>query len=412
KDETQIVHIWDDPESRVQFLETLLKGKEWQAVIYDTPDFNEDIAQTGPHPLTAHAEQFVQKGYKATLGRDANGIPILLLTHFGGDTSLLKSIREMGMVKGVGHKITHLGEPLGDAMAKTKSLFKHIASDKARAIGAFYMIGDVILSLSGLGNKSADGENKGFKDPANILESTMGVAATIQSLIYMGFAKETSQATFDELMQKAKEADAAGTALVDSSLWQAKEDGKRIKGPVTLAKQVLKDKPLESGAAVQLLGKAGLIGAGGIRLARSGSIADPAEKAKMRSGAVKDIITALNSMTGWTLLMKKSQEVAESEKAPWSSPKRLWQEVQASPNKFASMFLGAASLSGVAAAATKGNKIQMAGNSTYLVGDAIMFVTKNADYGSAGRANADVMAAAAAKFVQASPMVMGKDVQQ
>lgn len=162
-------------------------------------------------------------------GRDENGIPILKVKNFGSDTKLSDSIKELGFAKGMTHKITHLGEPLGNAMQKTADMVKHVASDKARLIGGLYMVGDLILIFAGLGNKKGkDAADTGvgfmntLKDPANLLQSGAGVMATIQSLIYMGFAKEGSDAVYSDLMKHAQEAREQGKDLLDAGAWESK----------------------------------------------------------------------------------------------------------------------------------------------------------------------------------------------
>lgn len=400
--EEQIIRIWDDPESRIQFLETVLGGKGWEAVIYDPAVSGGDGAA-----LADIETQLQSRGYKTARDADEYGQPRLHIRNFGNDTSLADAVGEMGLVKGVGYKLSNIGQPLGKAMHQTKSLFKEMATDKARAIGAFYGLGDVILMFSGLGNKKEGGEQglAALKDPANALESVFGVAATIQSVIYMAFAKQGSKLALDDLMGKAEQAQANGTNLFDDAAWQQSEKASRF-NPFAKVGELLKAKPLEAGAAVQLLGKASMIASGGVRLSREGA------SKEYRSGAIKDILSAISSGTGWMLTMRKSEKTADEDKLPWSNPGRVWQEVKAEPNRFASAFLAAASLGGVAASYDKGNKIQAIGNSAYIGGDAIMFATKNEEYGELSKGNFAPMVAATKQFMDATPMVLGEAEQE
>lgn len=412
----QVIHIWDDPESRIAFLETILKKEHWQAVIYQ-PTAQDHQTPGAVHSLTDLAKTFKEKGYEVELGADQNGIPTLSLKNFGSSTSLIGFIKQRGLVKGVGRKLTDIGEPLGVAMNKTSQLFKHIAGDKARLIGGMYMLGDLFLVGSGFSNKAEGHGHNGLaamKDPANALQTTAGVCATLQSLIYMGFAKEGSEAMFSELMKKAEKASAEGKDLLNVEEWKNVETERKHGGPVGLVQRLLRNHPLQAGAGAMLLGQMGLLASGGIRLKRSlnpgaGTTMSAQELGDQRKGAISDMVTAVNSLTGWSLMMKP--ERAAHSKRPWMDIRRLWDEVQSAPNKFASAFLGVASLAGVGAAASKHNKLQMMGNMSYLAGDGVMFVTKGDSYGSQGRSNAELLAEAAARFVEVSPIVMGKEQQ-
>ena len=407
--EERIVRIWDEPESRIQFLETIMNGHEWEAVIYH-PSMNPADPAAG-HPLAEMALDLDKRGYKTALGTDENGIPTLQLRHFGGDTKLAAAVADMGLVKGVGHKLVHINQPLGKVMRQTQSVFKQLAGDKARMMGGFYLMGDLILSLSGLGNEKdkAAGGLKALRDPANALETGMGVMATLQSLIFLAFAKEGSQGTLDELMKKADAAEKNGQSLFDDAVWKGGAENRRGLGRLT---GVLKDKPLQAGAVSVILGKLSMIGSGGVRLKRAASgQGTPEELAELRQGAIKDIVGSICSITGWSLLLKKAQEVLPGDKLPWNNPKRILQELQRSPNKFASAFLSTASAAGVAASMSKGNKIQMLGNMTGLVGDGIMCVTKNEHYGAEGRGNTEFLAEAANRFIESMPTALGKSEQ-
>lgn len=415
--EKHVVRIWDDPESRIHFLETVLKKKEWSAVVYH-PDFAPDGSQkaNASTPLPELSQKLNAQGYKTSLGRDENGIPILNVRNFGSDSKLSESIRELGFAKGMTHKITHLGEPLGNAMQKTADLVKHVASDKARLIGGLYMVGDLILIFAGLGNKKGQeaGAGGGFmdtlKDPANALQSAAGVAATIQSLIYMGFAKEGSEAMYSDLMKHAKDASEQGKNLLDADVW--KDSGQHApKGLMGLPHKVLKNYPIQLGALTQVVGQVGLLASGGIRLKRAKTDTS-ADAGSIRRGAMQDMLTATTSVVGWSLLTKtKPEKIDDADKHPWSDPRRVWQEMSEKPNQFASGFLSAATLSGIAAGRAKGNNIQTMGNMTYLLGDGIMFMTNSNDYGAAAMGQSGMLAEAAERFVKASPMIMGAKEQ-
>lgn len=411
KEDTRIVRIWDDPESRISFLETVLKGKEWDAVIYH-PDFRDNPLNSKIHPLSELSTKLAERGYKVALGQDKNGIPTLSVHRFGSDTSISNAVKELGFAKGMTHKLTHIKEPLGDALSKTANLVKSVATDKARLIGGVYLVGDLVLTLAGMGNK--DGAHGGglnaLKDPANLLQSVAGGLATAQSLIYMGFAKEGSEAVFDELMKTANQAQKDGKDLLSAGTWSEKATQKSH-NPLGFVGNFLKRNPIQIGALTQVAGQVALIGSGGLRFKDAGKSADPLAASAARKGAVQDMLTGLNSGVAWSLLMKHPKKIDDSEKLPWSNPKRVWQEMSENPNQFASGFMTVSTLTGMNAARHKGNKIQLLGNSTYLLGDAIMFTTKSDHYGAEGMGNADMLATAAERFIQSAPLALGAEEQ-
>lgn len=410
----RVVRIWDDPESRISFLETVLKGKEWEAVIYH-PDFSEaQSANPHIHPLSELSNSLAERGYKVELGQDKNGIPTLAVRHFGSDTSISNAVKEMGFAKGMTYKLTHIKEPLGDALSKTAKLVKSVATDKARLIGGVYMLGDVVLTFAGLGNKDGGHGHGGglaaLKDPANLLQTVAGGLATVQSIIYTAFAKEGSEAVFDDLMKTAQQAQKDGKDLLSEGTWSEKA-GEKSHNPLGFVGNFLKRNPIQLGALTQVAGQFALIGSGGLRFKNAGASHDPRAASAARKGAVQDILTGINSGVGWALLMKHPKKTDQSEKLPWSNPKRVWQEMSENPNKFASGFMTVSTLTGMNAARHKGNKIQLLGNSTYLLGDAIMFTTQSDHYGAEGMSNAGMLASAAERFILASPLVLGKEEQ-
>lgn len=388
--EKRVAHIWDDPESRISFLETVMKGKEWEAKVYH-PDFTQ-IPNQNPniHPLSELSSKMAEKGYKVALGQDENGIPTLDIKHFGGDTKLLESVRELGFTKGMGHKLTHLGEPLGNAMKKSADLMKYVFTDKARLIGTAYLVGDLFLAGAGSAGHSKDK-----------LKTIAGVGATLQSLVYMVFAKEGTETVYEDLMKTAKEAGKDGKSLLDAGTFHNHDDH-GPKGLLGLGNKILKDKPLEAGALLQVAGSAAFFGAGARSLKSGGN----------KTAALSDMATAVASAVGWGLVTKHSKPTDPEDKLPWSNPKRVWQEVNAHPTKFASGFMSLATLTGITGGIKGGNKPQILAYSTYLIGDGLMFATNSEHYGAAGANNPDMLATAAEKFLKASPMVLGAEEQQ
>lgn len=411
--DTKVVRIWDDPESRIHFLETMLKDKEWEAVVYH-PNFAPDgsLKPDAGTPLPELAKQLQGKGYKTTLGQDENGIPTLSVRNFGNDTTIATAVKELGFAKGMAHKVTHSGEHLGNAIGKVGDLMKYALGDKARLIGTAYLVGDLFLAFAGGSGHSKDK-----------LKGIAGVAATVQSLVFMGFAKEGGEAMLGELNKAAKIAGGEGKDLLDKDAWKQPKDGITL-NPVTMGHNLLKKYPMQIGALTQVAGQAAFFAAGAKNMMNGGN----------KLGALTDMLTATSSAVGWSLVTRQSKEIAEEDKLPWSNPKRAWQEMQAHPNKFASGLLAAATVTGITGGIfdrdpsnprlkegtlkekaldlyAHSNKPQVLAYSTYLIGDGIMFATNSGHYGAAAMDNADMLSDAAEEFVKQSPMVLGQKEQ-
>lgn len=408
-----IVRIWDAPETRINFLETILKDKEWEAVVYH-PDFAPDGKQKAnpSTPLPELAEKLQTRGYKTALGQDENGIPTLTVRKFGSDTSLATALGEMGFVKGMTHKISNIGEPLGNAISKVGALCKYMFTDKARLIGTTYLLGDLFLAGAG---------SDGKKDK---LKTLAGVGATLQSLIFMAFAKEGSEAMFSKLMATADKSVKEGRDLLDADTWRQMEV--KSHNPLSMGHRFLQRYPIQLGALAQIAGQVALFSSGVKGLRQGGD----------KKGALSDMMTGVSSSIGWSLVMRHGKEVPDEEKAAPGTPKRLWQEMSANPNKFASGFLAASTATGIIGgifdrdgdvptldkdATVKekvkhlyqnSNKAQVLAYSTYLVGDGVMFATQSEHYGAKGMADADMLATAAEEFIKASPLVLGVKEQE
>lgn len=385
----RIVRIWDDPESRIAFLETVLKGKDWEAVVYQ-PDFSEDSNKNPKiHPLAELSGKLAERGYKVELGKDENGIDTLSVHHFGGDTKIVSAVKELGFAKGMTHKLTHIQEPLGNVIEKTGKLLKHVVSDKARLIGTAYLVGDLFLAGAGGSGHSKDK-----------LKGIAGIAATAQSLIYMGFAKDGAESVYDELMKTAQKAGENGQSLMEAGAL-AENSPHNHKGVLGAGKHFMESYPLQIGALTQVAGQAAMFAAGAKTYKSGGD----------KTAALSDMATAVSSAVGWGLVTRHGKEIDDEDKLPWSNPKRIWQEVESNPNKFASGLLSLATATGILGGVKGGNKPQVAAYATYLIGDGLMFATKGEHYGKAGANNAEMLATAAEKFLDAAPLVMGAHEQ-
>ena len=109
------IHIWDHPESRVQFLETVLNGSDWKAVIHADPAKTID---QGRHELESINQTLLRHGFTTHPAQDEHGQPTLTIHHLGDATGVLASLKELGLIEGSRRTLTHLNVPFGHALKK------------------------------------------------------------------------------------------------------------------------------------------------------------------------------------------------------------------------------------------------------------------------------------------------------
>lgn len=375
KSHIQRVHIWDDPESRINFLETTLADKEWEAVIYEpTADKN-----SGRLPLLR--EELAAKGYKTSMGHDANGIPTLTLTHFSHETNLLKVFGELGFTKGMRQTFDTAGQRLGDSLTSLKNMVNYFFVSEGRRFSTLYAFGD--LALGGLITNTGKRIGVLPKDPAPTNESLKTLKndtkladnlydlgydlAFLQSVIMMFGMKEGKELIRDEALMGVKKAKELGLDLSDFDAW-----AHEIKDRRSSAHKWFNDNAIRLGPAAQILGQLLLIGSGLSRLSKTrnfvknndihldirnedGQEIDMEQKLRATQiGAVGDVLTGSLSVAGWTLMGFFKENKIE-DKIEWRENffKRLAQEIQESPNRLASVCVTLASVIGLKAGGLK-----------------------------------------------------------
>lgn len=412
---TTRIHIWSDPDSKIPFMETLLKGQTWEAVVH----------HPGGHAaLKPIQERFQTRRFSAELGHDEHRQPMLTLRHFGDETNLLTACRELGLVRGFRHTFTSMGERLGSLLNRAKRTVHTMVSDSARLLALMYLAGDLILTFAGLGQAEDDIETAlaegresllpkalgKLSDPVNFLKSMAGVFATLQSLIFIRFAKGGEELMLEELLKQSNQALKEGKSLAEVEQWLADQGRDDVAGAFKGIQGALSKYPIQAGSLAQIAGQVMMLGAGFIRRQRyvrglEGAADEETRNAilaKKRSGEM-DMLAGLSSATGWlaTMYPEKHHDTMR----PWSDPRRLWQEFETSPHKSATFLLAGASAAGIAGS-LKENPVQAGAYLTYLLGDALMFVTRASDYG--GKAVGDeAVAGALATFMTQFPVVAG-----
>ena len=337
KPKIQRVHIWDDPESRINFLETTLRDKEWEAVIYEP-------VEQGTGRLPALKKELDEKNYKTTLGKDANGIPTLTITHFSHETSLLKSFQELGFTRGIKHSFDNAGASLSQFIKKAKDTASFLVSNPAKITGFIYLLGDLVFSFGSSGEKDENAKGNalqryiaGFKDKDNALTRTYGYLGALQSLIFMSYATEGPEQYRNEFQRKLKEANVDQKSLSEVKEWLNKPERKNIH-------RTIEKNAITIGSIVQIVGRMLYIGRGYMIYNKGKTKGD---QGNVLSGLANMIDGSL-SISGWIALASKPKKYDDKDKASWTNPKRYYQELRSNTEKFASgVFLGS-SLLGIA----------------------------------------------------------------
>jgi hypothetical protein len=398
------VTIFDDPESKIQYLETLLKGQHWSANIVVNPRTlaagvtAQQQAETLSHTLEG-------KGYATHIASE-NGQYVVHLESIDKDTNFIHLIRDMGLSKGLGYTVSHLHVPLQASLNKVFDYASYIAHEPARLFSGIYLMGDVLFMLSGLKNEKSHGnffekisqEMRSLKDPKNLLQTVAGKMAVVQSLIYMNYANSGSELAYSGLKAHHKAHIEQGVDPTNISAWSASESQQ---SKPSVFGHILKKYPIETGALAQIFGQVAFIGTSLMQI----------KQGQVTQGARMNIARGLTAIVAWSMFMKKP--VHTEHKSDWQSAplQRGWQEFSEHPERFASIINTAASGIGLYASRKTGNHFQKYAESLWLVGDAIMFFAKSNHYGAAAARQEVPMVEAATRFMKELPLALSPEAR-
>lgn len=405
---TRIITIYNDPEGKVHFLESLLRGKDWSANIIISDKFLPDHVDKEQYAKTL-AEKFNKEGFSNEIKHDEHGHVLLHLHHIGDDTSFHSTIEKMGLVKGAGYTLTHLGTPLSQALKGAYDYAEYIVKEPARLFSGIFLLGDLMLIASGAKASANSGkflerqfENiKALKKPENSLQSAAGILALLQSLIFIKYANNGSELAYDELKNRFNAGKKTGVDPLNVMQWTSDS----ASSPSVFT-QALKRHPIEAGALSQIIGQVAFAGANLIDLKKGAKgLAHTPEHIK---GLHFNIMSALISITSWFMFMKNPRH--HENKVDWESNPltRGWQEFEEHPERFASVTTAAASSVGLWGAIKKGNKPQQYAESLWLLGDAVLFFTKKNHYGNVAARLEEPMVEAATQFIAEVPVALGE----
>lgn len=408
------LRIWDHPESRITFLETVLKDKDWEAIVYAAPT-SADTTDEPAKSLEEIQKDLRKKGYQTTLGVDEEGTPALSIKHFGSERGLVTNIKDLGLTEGTARTIDHLPDTLSHTVSQVKDGAAYIAGDKARILGGFYILGDILQTFSGAFNKKEGVEEASksltesvkhfideYKNPANRLQSGAGLMALTQSLVFMFFAKDGSEMHLNRLSAQMQNALENGVAPSDVLKYE-QPDGQKSHNPLNGVKSFLERHPIETGASIQIAG--GMMNITGYAKRKQLEYKNDPEKLR---GANFGMAGSVASIAGWLMMMYKGEHSPENIDQDSKKPNLF----QRHPEAFASATEIAANGLQMMGGFSTQNPLVVASQMSFMLGDATMFFMKNNDYGAAGIAQVDMTAKAATKFITMMPMVLGQQEEQ
>lgn len=422
---TITIDLWDDPESKLHFLQTSLKDEEWSATIMA----NEGDQAVVQQRLSDIRESLDYKGYKLVESRDQNGYATLIVTSFGDRSSTLSVTRQVGLIQGFGqlgrriqYQISELGDFISATSRSVKGLVDYVIGNKAKLIGTNYLAGDIAIITNGKSDGSGEKITADKK-----LASTYGVFGAIQSAIFMLFATEGIDQFRNQFAHKLK-ADRFDSL---DALSESLEKGDTRKGFL----KYMERNAVKVGSVFQIIGRGFWAAAGWASIARgkkgleSGTLDSKAAEALINSGKSKFKDSAL-SVSAWAMIAGKEKRYDTYSSNPFT---RLYQKFRANKNVVAGVLNSGSTLFGIKSGidqtqlvsrlkngevtAKEGLKesignADFVGNMMYLAGDATVAIMRTDDYDEAEMRNPRKLAVVAVDFLEKLPIALGYEAKE
>lgn len=410
---THQIHIWDHPQSRIRFLETVLNGRDWHATVHADPSKN---IQQGTQELGSIEQELIGKGFAVKHTNDEHGQPVLKIHCLGDTTGLLAGFHELNLVQGARRTLTNLNIPFGHAIKNTRDFLVNITENPAKALGGLYLFSDIFYALA-----EADGAVRKERESgaqahnrfhhivhhySNLFQGKMddkalmslsGIAALVNSVILLAYAHDGKEERLHSLNRQMHAAIADGIDPLSPHVWE--EPGQEH-GIISTVTGVLKKHPIESASIAQVLGQVAQFAAG-VQKYRAGSVRD----------GTLNMARAGFSGLSWCMLMTPNKTIEHKDPNPWS-PTRWKQEFQDNPQRFAGVSSAIASVFGAVAGLKENRPWQTGAEFSYLLGDATMLFVNKSHYGAEGAAAQEALGKAAATFIQSAPLVFGVEAEK
>ncbi|MEJ0010610.1 MAG: hypothetical protein WDN72_09035 [Alphaproteobacteria bacterium] len=422
--------VYDDPDSKIQFLEETLRGKDWHATIL-YPDHNEASLQKRIAAQTG----LEQRGYLVQPGQDDCGHYTLSIHHLGEGARPSEIYRELGLARGTMHMGSHPILPLRYLLSSGQhamTWIEDVLHDPAQANGFINLIAEGFLFLGGAIDKSK--RSIDYRSPARArsghLQTLSASLFFLQSFIYLFIAKNNEQITVAELRRKVEEAQHTGADPTQIRFDAAHDGPKHDIGHAITG--FIRKYPVQLGALFNDLGmiaygahafherswKSTFLAESADRPLTPELAADREAAGKYVNGSWtgfhKDMLGATLSFFAWPLLMLPRKETDEAtRKAHEGHPMaQAWDAFRADPERLAGAMTIGASASRLMGAQSKNNLLQSLGEGTYVGGDISLMFTKNDHYGSDILHHVDKLAGKLAQYIETLPVVLGPESQK
>lgn len=455
------IQIWDDPASKIAFLETVMHGKSWKADIH-FPALDAERAKR----MVEIREQLLKKGYEVEQIADQDGHQILRIKHDHDPQDLAHLFKNYGLVTGTAHVIQ---KPLVaakdivlDAQRRISQGVNYIM-DPARANGLIFLTSEAFITASSLGAK----EGKWY-DPKNLLLSVAGSLFLSQSATYLFLAKKGNERILDDFNARLESArHQMGNTLLPELAKAPAVNEQKSSGFINKISDFFNAYPIQIGAMANNLGMVAFLGAFFLErrfqqsyLTKLGPEAIAEAKALLAAGfegvadskaAVKhagnivagavgatpevkaqahkfveaakvpfaenyinkgyylDSAGALTSILAWTFMLLPPKETKEKSSNPLV---RFWEGIREDPQKVTSAIaLGSSSLR-LLGSRERENPLQTIGEAVYIPGDLMLWFTKNNEYGHSTGGDNSTLLKVAAHTLNHMPVVMSAEREQ
>jgi len=424
----QHIYIYDHPESKIQFLEQTLAGKDWRATLVypdNTPTHRENLALA--------QQSFEKRGYQVKSRINEHGHRTLDIHHLGEGSKPSEIIHEMGLAKGLGRLISNPSIPLEATFGVAKkglSVLEKTIKDPAHLNGLIYLVAEAFMMAP---EKKDPLRPAKPNKPKNLWRKLGYGLFFAQSATYLFAAKDNDTVSFDEFKNKIDRTLKSGGEITNIHYDDTKDKPSDTVGHNVLG--LLRRFPIEAGALFNNLGMLLYI-AGNYKdrsfyrgeLARGATgnaLKDANDYIKKGTGFLglkdaggfyHDMRGALTSIAAWTIMLlpakKKSDTVDKA--ASDNIFARSWNAIAENPQVGTGLLTIASSSQRLMGAKirnkTEPTENQIRGETIYLGGDVMLMFTKNDHYGKK-TGNVDTLADTLADYINKMPVILGPEEQ-
>lgn len=249
------LQIWDDPESKISFLETVMHGKNWKTDLHFPAIDTARIRR-----MVEIKEHLITKGYEVEQISHQDGHQILRVSHHETPQDLGRLFHDYGLVTGTAHIIQQpfvAAKDVAIDVAHRLQQGLNYIKDPARANGLIFLTSEAFITASSLGAK--DGK---WSDPKNLLLSVAGSLFLSQSATYLFLAKKGNERVMDDFTARLNDAKQhLGDSILPELASVAPVNAKKSTGLVNRISDFFNAYPIQIGAMANNLGMVAFLGA-------------------------------------------------------------------------------------------------------------------------------------------------------